>query len=153
VRRPILLLSALATLAASALTPLVTTASAHEARYPVVLMHGWTGQGSSWNPMIPKLQAQGMTVLDFDPTVAGVQAMSYSPSAGQHIPLLAKQVQSKIQTALANNGYASTQKVDIVAHSMGGAGQPLSRREGWRRRRQLVLDHRLVRRRRGRHPH
>ena len=119
-RRPILLLSALATLAASALTPLVTTAAAHEARYPVVLMHGWTGQGSSWNPMIPKLQAQGMTVLDFDPTVAGVQAMSYSPSAGQHIPLLAKQVQSKIQTALANNGYASTQKVDIVAHSMGG---------------------------------
>jgi triacylglycerol esterase/lipase EstA (alpha/beta hydrolase family) len=70
--------------------------------------------------MIPKLQAQGLTVLDFDPNVAGVQAMSYSPSSGQHVPLLAKQVQSRIQTALANNGYASTQKVDVVAHSMGG---------------------------------
>jgi len=123
VRRPVLLLSALATLAtlaASALTPLVPTATAHEGRYPVVLVHGWTGQGSSWNSMIPKLQAQGLTVLDFDPNTSGVQAMSYSPSAGQHISLLAKQVQSRIQTALSNNGYASTQKVDIVAHSMGG---------------------------------
>ena len=119
-RRPVLLLSALATLAATTLTPLVTTASAHEGKYPIVLVHGWTGQGSSWNGMIPKLQAQGLTVLDFEPTVAGTQAMSYAPTAGQHIPLLAKTVQSKIQTALANNGYAATQKVDIVAHSMGG---------------------------------
>ncbi|MCW2678792.1 MAG: lipase class 2 [Frankiales bacterium] len=119
-RRPILLLSALASLAASALTPLIPTAAAHEGTYPVVLVHGWTGQGSSWNSMIPKLQAQGMTVLDFDPNLAGTQAMSYAPSSGQHVPLLAKQVQGKIQTALANNGYPATQKVDIVAHSMGG---------------------------------
>lgn len=119
-RRPVLLLSALATLAATTLTPLVTTASAHEGKYPIVLVHGWTGQGSSWNSMIPKLQAQGLTVLDFDPAAAGTQALSYSPASGQHIPLLAKQVQDKIQTALANNGYAATQKVDIVAHSMGG---------------------------------
>lgn len=119
-RRPALLLAAVATLAATALTPLISTATAHEGKYPIVLVHGWTGNGASWNPMIPKLQAQGLTVLDFDTTTAGTQALSYAPSAGQHVPLLAKQVQGKIQTALANAGYASTQKIDIVAHSMGG---------------------------------
>jgi pimeloyl-ACP methyl ester carboxylesterase len=119
-RRPVLLLSALATFAAGALTPLVSTATAHEGRYPVVLVHGWTGNGASWSSMIPKLQAQGLTVLDFDTATAGTQALSYSPSTGQHVPLLAKQVQDKVQAALAANGYPATQKVDVVAHSMGG---------------------------------
>lgn len=119
-RRRVLLVSLAAAVAATSLTPLTVTAGAHEARYPVVLVHGWTGSGSSWNAMIPKLQAQGMTVLDFNSSTAGTQALSITPTAGQHIPLLAKQVQDKIQAALAANGYASTQKVDVVAHSMGG---------------------------------
>lgn len=54
-RRPALLLAAVATLAATALTPLISTATAHEGKYPIVLVHGWTGNGASWNPMIPKL--------------------------------------------------------------------------------------------------
>lgn len=119
-RRRALLVSLAAAVAATSLTPLAVTAGAHEARYPVVLVHGWTGSGSSWNAMIPKLQAQGMTVLDFNSSTAGTQALSITPSAGQHIPLLAKQVQDKIQAALAANGYPATQKVDVVAHSMGG---------------------------------
>jgi len=98
-------------------------ARAHEAAYPVVLIPGWHGQGGGFNEMIPKLQAQGFTVLDFDPVAAGVQAMSYAPTAaGQHIPYVAgKVVEEKIKTALTANGYdAATQKVDVVAHSMGG---------------------------------
>jgi pimeloyl-ACP methyl ester carboxylesterase len=80
-------------------------ASAHEGNYPIVLLHGWTGSSDSWSPMIPKLQAQGLTVLDFDPGRAGVQALSYQPSGpGQHISYLAGKVV----------------EVDIVSHSMGG---------------------------------
>ncbi len=100
------------------LTPL--DARAGTAKYPIVLVHGWTGSGSSWNAMIPKLQAQGLTVLDFDTSKAGTQALSYSPASGQHISAIAKQVQDKIQGALAANGYPANQPVDIVAHSMGG---------------------------------
>jgi pimeloyl-ACP methyl ester carboxylesterase len=90
------------------------------ARYPIVLIHGWTGAGTSFNSMIPKLQAQGFTVLDMNSSTAGTQALTYNPTTGQHIPALAKQVQDKIQAALAANGYPATQPVDIVAHSMGG---------------------------------
>ncbi len=119
-RRPVLLLSALLALAAGLLQPLVTPASAGEARYPVVLVHGWTGNGGSFSAMAGKLKAQGFTVLDFDTAATGTQALSYTPQSGQHIPAIAKQVQDKIQSALVANGYAATQKVDVVAHSMGG---------------------------------
>ena len=98
-------------------------AEAGAGNYPVVLIHGWTGSGSSFSTMIPKLQAAGFKVIDFDPNTAGVQAMSYAPSASsQHIPYVAcKIVQQKIKTALTQNGYdANTQKIDVVAHSMGG---------------------------------
>lgn len=108
-------------LVAAAALPL--QAQAHEANYPVVLIPGWHGQGAGFNEMIPKLQAQGITVLDFDTATAGVQAMSYAPTAaGQHIPYVAgKVVEEKIKAALTANGYdAATQKIDIVAHSMGG---------------------------------
>jgi hypothetical protein len=70
--------------------------------------------------MAAKLTAQGFTVLDFDTATAGVQSLSYTPQAGQHVPARAKQVQDKIQAALAANGYPADQKVDVVAHSMGG---------------------------------
>jgi len=98
-------------------------AAAHEGNYPVVLLHGWTGSGQSWSAMIPKLQAQGLTVLDFDPAAPGVQALTYAPSeSGQHVSYLAgKVVQPAIERALAAAGYdPATQKVDIVSHSMGG---------------------------------
>jgi hypothetical protein len=98
-------------------------ARAHEGNYPVVLIPGWHGDGAGFNEMIPKLQAQGITVLDFDTATPGVQAMDYAPTAaGQHISYVAgKIVEEKIKAALTANGYdAATQKVDIVAHSMGG---------------------------------
>ncbi len=116
-RRPVLL-ALLLTLVAAVLSPLQSTAGV--ARHPIVLVHGWTGTGGSWNAMIPKLQAQGLTVLDFDSATAGTQALSYRPASGQHISAIAEQVQDKIQAALAANGYPSTQPIDIVAHSLGG---------------------------------
>lgn len=114
-------------LLATALIAMVTLpigpAKAHEANYPIVLIPGWHGNASTFDEMIPKLQAQGLTVIDFDSAKAGVQAMGYAPTAaGQHIPYIAgKVVEEKIKTALTANGYnAATQKIDIVAHSMGG---------------------------------
>lgn len=96
---------------------------AHEGNYPIVLIPGWHGNAGTFNEMIPRLQAQGFTVIDFDPVTAGTQAMGYAPTAGgQHISYVAgKIVEEKIKTALTQNGYDPlTQKIDIIAHSMGG---------------------------------
>lgn len=105
------------------LPTVLAPAQAHEGNYPIVLIPGWHGNAATFNEMIPKLQAQGLTVLDFDPNTAGTQAMGYAPTAsGQHISYVAgKIVEEKIKAALQQNGYdPNTQKIDIVAHSMGG---------------------------------
>jgi len=92
------------------------------AHYPVVLIHGWNGNGSSFSTLIPRLEAAGAKVVDFSPKTPGVQAMTYAPtSSDEHIPYIAcKIVQQKIKAALARNGYPNTQKIDVVGHSMGG---------------------------------
>lgn len=97
-------------------------ASALEGNYPIVLIPGWHGNADTFREMIPALTAQGFTVLDFDSATPGIQAMGFAPTAsGQHIPYIAGMiVEEKIQAALAANGYPSNQKVDIIAHSMGG---------------------------------
>lgn len=56
------------------------SADAHAANYPILLVHGWTSEGATFDEMIPKLQAQGLTVLDCDSTKTGTQAMSYAPT-------------------------------------------------------------------------
>lgn len=96
--------------------------TAHEASFPVLLVHGWTGTGASFDEMIPKLKAQGIPVLDCDSSKSGTQALTYAPTAGsQHISYLAgKILQPKIDSCLTANGYSTSQKIDIVAHSMGG---------------------------------
>jgi pimeloyl-ACP methyl ester carboxylesterase len=124
----------------TAIVGLSQPAQATEARFPVVLIPGWLGAGDlTYQELIPKLQAQGYTVIDFDQTRAGVQAMSYAPTAqNQHISYLSgKVIQPKIQAALAANGYPANQKVDIIAHSMGGLAtrflleQPGADVDGW----------------------
>lgn len=117
-RRFLLLVALLAGL----LPAMTASVKAHEANYPIVLIPGWHGNASTFDEMIPKLQAQGLTVIDFDSTKAGTQALGYAPTAsGQHISYVAgKVVEEAIQTALVANGFTAAQKVDIVAHSMGG---------------------------------
>jgi pimeloyl-ACP methyl ester carboxylesterase len=122
VRRVVCASVAAATVAALGIPPAAALEESAPTGNPVVLLHGWTGSGSGWSTMVTKLQAQGLTVLDMNPSAAGTQALSYAPTAsGQHIPYVAgKIVQPAIQEALSRNGYPATQKVDIVAHSMGG---------------------------------
>ncbi len=96
---------------------------AHEGNYPIVLIPGWHGHGDDFDPLIPLLEAQGLTVLDFDLDAPGIQALSYAPTAaGQHISYVAaKIVEEDIEAALEANGYdPAAQKIDVVAHSMGG---------------------------------
>ncbi|HJR19430.1 MAG TPA: hypothetical protein VJ922_06900 [Actinomycetota bacterium] len=113
---------ALAVLALSTALLVPTLGKAHEGIYPILLVHGWTGTGGSFGEMIPKLQAQGFPVLDCNSSQAGTQALTYAPSSGsQHISYIAgKILQPAIDNCLTANGYATTQKIDIVAHSMGG---------------------------------
>ncbi|MDQ3756565.1 MAG: hypothetical protein M3394_01790 [Actinomycetota bacterium] len=120
-RRTVLLLAAALVAAGLSLAP-TSPARAHAGNYPIVLIPGWHGVAATFDEMIPKLQAQGLTVLDFDTATPGTQALGYAPTAaGQHIPYVAgKIVEEKIQAALAAAGYPSTQPIDIVAHSMGG---------------------------------
>jgi hypothetical protein len=108
------------TLVAAILAPF--PGHSHEGSFPILLVHGWTGTGASFDEMIPKLQAQGLTVLDCDAAKAGTQALTYVPTSGsQHISYIAgKIVQPMIDSCLVANGYSTTQKIDIVAHSMGG---------------------------------
>ncbi|HEV7864681.1 MAG TPA: alpha/beta fold hydrolase, partial [Acidimicrobiia bacterium] len=89
---------------------------------PVVLIPGWHGEAASFDRMIPALEAAGLTVLDFDPTRPGPQALSYAPTAdGQHIPALAGGVvEEAIEAALARDGYPPGAPVDVVGYSMGG---------------------------------
>lgn len=98
------------------------TGRTHEGPFPILLVHGWTGTGASFDEMIPKLQAQGLSVLDCDSSKTGTQALTYAPTAGsQHISYLAgKILQPAIDACLTGNGYSTSQKIDIVAHSMGG---------------------------------
>jgi pimeloyl-ACP methyl ester carboxylesterase len=89
---------------------------------PVVLIPGWHGDASSFDRMIPALEAAGMTVLDFDPARPGAQALAYAPTAdGQHIPdVAARVVQPAVEAALARAGYPAEAAVDVVGYSMGG---------------------------------
>ena len=54
---------------------------------PVVLIPGWHGDPAAFDRMVPALEAAGLSVLDFDPSRPGAQALAYAPTtAGQHIP-------------------------------------------------------------------
>src|SRR5438045_5985300 len=101
---------------------------------PVVLVPGWHGDASSFDPMIPALKAAGLTVLDFDPARPGAQALTYAPAAdGQHIPDVATSVVAPaVEAALVRAGYPKDAAVDIVGYSMGGlAARYLIEKTGW----------------------
>lgn len=122
-RRSLLWLLAL-TCALPLLLPLTARPAAAEGAgpQPVVLLHGWGGIGAGWSPMVHRLTAAGIPVLDFEADVEGVQALTYAPTdRRQHVPYVAaKIVQPEIQRALERAGYPPDQQIDVVAHSMGG---------------------------------
>jgi alpha/beta hydrolase family protein len=101
---------------------------------PVVLIPGWHGEPAAFDRMVPALEAAGLTVLDFDPSRPGSQALAYAPTAdGQHIPdVAARVVKPAVDAALARAGYPPGTPVDIVGYSMGGLlARYLIEKAGW----------------------
>lgn len=84
----------------------------------VVMIPGWHGDGSIFKKMIPVLESQGITVVDFDDSTPGTQAISHDASAppgNLDIPALADQVEEMIKAKVP-----AGEPINIVAHSMGG---------------------------------
>ncbi len=84
----------------------------------VVMIPGWHGDGAIFDTMIPVLEGQGMTVVDFDDSKPGTQAVSHYASAypgNLDIPALANQVEENIKARTS-----SSDTFNFVAHSMGG---------------------------------
>ena len=101
---------------------------------PVVLIPGWHGDPGAFDRMIPVLEAAGLTVLDFDASRPGRQALPYAPAAhGQDIPDLATgAVGPAVEAALARAGYPPSAAVDVVGYSMGGlVARYLIEKAGW----------------------
>lgn len=128
-RRRLLVLVALLGLGSLVLTQLDTqvstavgAAGVGRGSYPVVEVAGLGSRGGGFAALTEALQAEGTTVLDFDPETAGTQPLLYEPPTGARIPEVAVDVvQPAIRSALARAGLdPDTQRVDVVAHSMGG---------------------------------
>jgi pimeloyl-ACP methyl ester carboxylesterase len=97
--------------------------------FPVVEIAGLGSNGGHFSKLTAALRSEGVTVLDFDPSTPGVQPLTYQPGhsgvsihSGTHIPALAVDyVLPQIRQALTRAGLdPNTQRVDVVAHSMGG---------------------------------
>lgn len=98
-----------------------STTATFTTRRPIVLVHGYMGDSTTWNGMLQALVAADYPVLDFDPTRAGVQAMAYDSIMDGGIPRVATaEVAPRINAALIAAGYSSDAPIDVVAHSMGG---------------------------------
>ncbi len=90
--------------------------------FPVAEVAGLGSNGAGFARLTEALQERGTTVLDFEPDTPGVQALTYRPDPGAGVAEVALGVvQPAIHEALARAGYdPATQRVDVVAHSMGG---------------------------------
>lgn len=105
---------------------------------PVVLITGLMSQGTGFAPLVRRLQALGVPVLDFNPTTPGIQPFVFEPrSATDHVPQIAAEVLGPaIDAALDRVGRGTDQRVDVVAHSYGGllARWLVERVPGWAER-------------------
>lgn len=94
---------AIAAVAATLLAP-----SAAQANDPILFVHGWSSNASTWNTMIGRFQADGWTSAE-------LRAFSYDTS--QSNATTANTVAAQVDDFRADTGAAT---VDIVTHSMGG---------------------------------
>lgn len=100
---------------------------------PLVLLHGWTGDATTWAIMARELAAQGVEVLDFDAGEPGLQLLAFEPDSPEETieEVAATDVLPEVRRALAEAGFAPDAPVDVVGHSMGGlVGRVLVERQG-----------------------
>ncbi|MBL1108757.1 triacylglycerol lipase [Streptomyces sp. 5-8] len=101
-------LASLFTLLPAAMAAPVMAAHAAAVPDPVVFVHGWNSDGSTWNTMAERFRADGW------PTG---RLHQWSYPTNQSNATTASQLAQEIDRVLAATGAA---KVDLVTHSMGG---------------------------------
>jgi triacylglycerol lipase len=79
-------------------------APAHD---PILFVHGWNGDASTWNTMVTRFRADGWT---------SAEIANWSYKTSQSNVTTAQQIAAKVDSILAATGAA---RVDIVSHSMG----------------------------------
>jgi triacylglycerol lipase len=75
---------------------------------PILFVHGWNSNSSTWNTMVGRFQADGWTSSELN---------NWSYNTSQSNATTASQIATKVDQILAATGAA---KVDIITHSMGG---------------------------------
>lgn len=88
-------------------------------RLPIVLVHGWNGDSSTWDGLRESLVDEGYPVLDFT-SITGGPSLHYDTSVGGIAYEASKEVAPDVAAALRGAGYPAGQRFDVVAHSMGG---------------------------------
>lgn len=105
----------------------VADAGASELPPPVICLHGFRGDATTFDGAVDPLRAAGLEPLP----------LTFVPTSGtQGIPGTAREVIGPmIDEALAAAGYPPGQRFSVLAHSLGGlAIRHLAEREGWEER-------------------
>lgn len=103
--------AAFAALALSVLVlvaPTATPASRALAHDPILFVHGWNSNSSTWNTMVSRFTADGW---------AANELWNWSYNYSQSNATTAQEIATKVNDILATTGAT---KVDIISHSMGG---------------------------------
>jgi triacylglycerol lipase len=79
-------------------------APAHD---PILFVHGWHADASTWSTMVRRFRADGWT---------SEEIVNWSYNSGQSNVTTAQQIAAKVDSILAATGAT---RVDIVSHSMG----------------------------------
>ena len=74
---------------------------------PILFVHGWHADASSWRTMVARFRADGWT---------GAELANWSYLSTQSNATTARQIAAKVDSILAATGAA---RVDIISHSMG----------------------------------
>lgn len=77
-------------------------------RNPILFVHGWNSNSSTWNTFVSKFQADGWTAGNL---------FNWSYNTSQSNATTASEILARVNDIIATTGAS---KVDIVSHSMGG---------------------------------
>src|SRR4051812_10745611 len=81
-----------------------SVASAHD---PILFVHGWNSNSSTWNTMVSRFSADGWTTSELN---------NWSYNTSQSNATTAQQIATKVNQILAATGAT---EVDLISHSMG----------------------------------
>ena len=85
-----------------------TTTAAPTVPDPILFVHGWNSDGSTWNTMVGRFQADGY---------APARLFAWTYNTSQSNATTAQQLSTKVNEILAATGAS---RVDVITHSMGG---------------------------------